>query len=326
MRAWFVRGVLFAALPWLGACGGSPPSAPSTPTPVATPDASALAAGTALTVVSGEDGEAVAGARIVVAGRTYEADSRGQVTLAERTPFGSFVDVVALGFLDRQTLIRRGGSPRFVLWPRANALGIREAYTIEIVYTAAAVEPSPAGSSALRRPRLGTTQAFVVLSEDIRQDDRANRAHQAAVATLNAALEGRIVYSLATSRPAAGVVFEARVNADAALCADGRILAYTSVTLQSAEITGGQIVYCGLDVARTATAAHELGHTLGLQHSPDHRELMFRYSDGSQNTEFSKREALVMALMLERRGGNRFPDNDRDVPAGATGTLTIVCP
>ena len=41
---------------------------------------------------------------------------------------------------------------------------------------------------------------------------------------------------------------------------------------------------------------------------------------------FGDRESLAMQLLLERRGGNRFPDSDRDVSTSAERTLTIACP
>jgi hypothetical protein len=72
---------------------------------------------------------------------------------------------------------------------------------------------------------------------------------------------------------------------------------------------------------------HELGHTLGLQHSPRDREVMFRFFGARRSTRFGSREALMLRLMLERRAGNRFPDNDRAIAAsGETGTVTIACP
>jgi hypothetical protein len=145
MRAWLALGVL-AVLPWLTSCGGSSPQTPSTPPP--TPDA-ALATGTTLSVLSGENGQSVGGARVVVAGRSYEADASGHVTLAERVPFGSFVDIVSPGFLDRQTLLRQAGDTRFVLWPRTTPSGLTEPYTTEIVNTAGTATPVPSGSSPL---------------------------------------------------------------------------------------------------------------------------------------------------------------------------------
>jgi hypothetical protein len=317
--------LFFFALPWVGACGGSSPTA-RTPTSGAASDPTGLPPGTPLTVVSGENGEGVGGARVVVASRSYESDSHGQVTLAERAAFGSLVDVVAAGFLDRQTKLRSGGSPRFVLWPRTTASGLDERYTSEIVYTAAVLDPPPSGSSPLERLRLGTTQAFVVLSGQIREDDRAHVAHEDAVAALNWALAGRIVYALAPAPPSTGLVFEASVDPTADLCVGGRVRGFTSLTHRSGEITQGRIVYCSLEVARTSTVAHELGHTTGLQHSPDFRDVMASRFSRTRRDEFGDREALVLALLLERRGGNRYPDNDRESSTSGEKTTRIACP
>jgi hypothetical protein len=167
---------------------------------------------------------------------------------------------------------------------------------------------------------------FVVVSEAIRENSRAHLAHEEGVALLNAALAGRVVYALAPSRPASGIVFESRVDPADPVCAENdRILAFTALNLQGGETTGGRIVFCEGDATRKEIVAHELAHTVGLQHSPDARELMARFYTPSSRRDFGELEVLSMSLLLERHAGNRFPDNDRDVPASANGTVTIVC-
>jgi hypothetical protein len=167
---------------------------------------------------------------------------------------------------------------------------------------------------------------FVALSDAIKEDDRAHFAHEEGLAMLNAALAGRVVYVLAPSRPPAGVVFDSRVDPADPVCAENaRILAFTALNVQSGETTGGRVVFCGLDATRKEIVAHELAHTVGLQHSPDARELMASIYTRFSRPDFGSLEVLSMSLLFERRGGNRFPDNDRDVPASGSGTVTIVC-
>ena len=86
-------------------------------------------------------------------------------------------------------------------------------------------------------------------------------------------------------------------------------LAYRTVT--GSTITGGKIVFASFDVARmTTVVTHELAHMFGLEHSSDPGDLM--YPIVSTFKSFSPREQLVIELMLLRRPGNQFPDNDRD--------------
>jgi hypothetical protein len=187
--------VILTILP-LGACGGSSNRSPVAAGPVATPAPTGLSAGTALSVVSGETGAPVAGARLVVAGRELAADGGGQAILAETAGPGTFVDVIAAGFLDRQTLVRSDRVARHALWPRTSPVGIDEGYTADIVYASA--------SQPMRRLRAGTTRVFVVVSDQIRGDDSANAAHQQGVDAINDALEGRVVYALSPTRPSEG--------------------------------------------------------------------------------------------------------------------------
>jgi hypothetical protein len=260
---------------------------------------------------------------VVVGGRRYTSDAAGQVRLAEGASFGTFVDVVAPGFVDRQTLLRSDALTRLALWPRGNALGIDDWYTAAIVYSDSS---GAAGAAPLRRLPAQTRDVVLVLSEAIANDDGAREQHDFSASLLTEAAQGRIRYALSRQRPTAGVFFEVRVDPSDVQCAP-RVLAYTSVTLAGSEITGGRIVYCQLSEARTSVATHELGHTFGLRHSPDGGEIMTGTIFGGRYApdRYSAREQLIMLLMLERRAGNRFPDNDREVRTSASREETIVC-
>jgi len=316
--------LLLAALSWPG-CAGSGGGSPHAPSAVATPPPNALAAGTSVSMVSGENQKPVAGARVILAGREYTSDAAGQVTLAEAVSFGSLVDVVVAGFLSRQTTLRSSGGTPFVLWPRATTSGLDEDFTAQIVYTWATSDPPAHGTTPLERPREGTTQAVVSLSQQILDDGAAHQAHAQAVDDLNAWLGSRMRYVLAGTPPASGVVFVARVDPADAECADGTRAYFLGDYNPRGEITGGEVVYCSLDVARSATVSHELGHSVGLQHSYGRSELMTPFFSRSRNTGFSAREGLVMNLLFERRAGNMFPDSDRAVSGAAMRSRKIVC-
>ncbi len=308
----------------LTACGGSgSPSASS-----ALPASGAFPAGTVLSVVSGETGQGVAGARLVVGGLSYLTDSTGQASLGDAASVGASVDVTATGFLERQTLLRADRNTRFALWPRTSPLGIDDAYTAAIVYTAAGSAGALPGSTPLRRLGPGTSQVTLVLSAELARDDAAQAQLQRSAAVVTEALRGRVTYLLASSRPSAGVFFDLQLNPADAQCRQRPIAAYTLTTLFTDEITGGRLVFCSLDYARTSVATHELGHTFGVQHSPDGRELMtgLFVRELGPPASFSARETMIMQLMQERRAGNRFPDNDRVVGASALRELVVACP
>lgn len=303
----------------LAACGSS--SGSSAPTTPPTPDTS-VAAGTTLSVTSGESGQPVVGAHVVVSGKPYDTDAVGQLTLADAVPYGSLVDVTAKDFLDRQTLLRKDGTRRFVLWPRTTPWGLTESYTAELVYTYGSADPPPSGSSPLERIRQGAKEAVVVISDEIRQNDRANESHQIAVGHLNEALAGKLTYVLSPTTPASGVVFDVRVDSGDPECS-GNALGYAQMSLQAGEIVGGKVVYCRLADADASLIAHELGHTAGLNHSPTSADLMYRYKNFVER--FTRAETLSLNMLYERRGGNLFQDNDRSLSASESGTRTIIC-
>jgi Matrixin len=305
----------------LAACGGGEKAAgPNAVAAAPTAESGALRVGAALEVVSGETGDGVDGAVFTINGRDYTT-AEGKVTLAEDVAVTSEVRIVAPGMLERRTKLRDLTAPRFALWPQMSSSGMDEAYTRAIVYS------HPEGPGPLRRLTRGTTHVVVVPSRELRGEEEM-AAHQEAAERITAANGGQVVYTVETQRPSSGVYVEARLSRDDdKLCAQHNILAFEQDFIRGGETIRAVIVYCDPKEARTAVVSHEMGHTFGLYHSPDGKELMYAYFGGHGAADFGARESLEMRLMLQRPGGNQFPDDDRSVAVtGATGTHVTVCP
>ena len=304
----------------IGACGGGG-SRPSAPTPTTTPDPR-LPAGSAITILSGETGAPVAGVTFNIGGRVLNSDGAGVVRLAEPVAPGTALDMTAPGMLDRQTTLREAGTQ--FLWPRTTANGIDENYTATLVYTSAGRQTGPVGQQPLLRLAPGASVA-IVPSAEILADDRAHDFHREAVEQLTAIAGGAVRFRLEATAPASGVVFTTRIEPGNPTCAQNT-RGFATSNLRNSEIVGGEVVFCDDQIARSATVTHELGHTFGLRHSPDARDLMFGTFLRGRTPEFGARETLIMNLMLRRPAGNRFPDSDRTAgAAGVTGRLTVVC-
>lgn len=310
-RQWAAAALAALAL----GCGGAGPSAPT----AAFAPGAAIGAGTVLSLSAGHDGAPAAGAEVLVAGRAYAADSGGRVVLDQPLAAGTLVDIAATGMLDRQTLLRSPSATAFSLWPRTAEGGLDEGYTRDLVYT---WDGAP-GASPLYR--IAGTQAFLMPSAELQADARAMAAHRHAAEQLNAAVGGAVRYTVAAQPPAGAVAFATVVDPHDEGCKE-RVLALTSIRLRAGEISSGRIVFCTREAARDGTVVHEVGHTFGLGHSPDADEVMHAFQLFRQPEGFGARESLVMRLMLQRRGGNRFPDNDRAVTAAAEGERKIICP
>ena len=294
--------------------------------PSVVPPLSGLPSGTVLTLVSGETGAPIAAASVTAGSQVANSDASGQVRLAGRAALGTSIEIRHPSILDRVSTVRTSTQPRFALWPRTNALGLSENYTATLVYTETSEPPGPTGESPLQRlPRTSST-VVVVPDATVLEDGGAMDAHRQAVAAVTDATGGAVAYALASTRPASGLVVSTRVDPGDTRCVEGNIRAYTRSTYTGLELTTAQIVMCTMSVARSSTIAHELGHTFGLRHSPDERELMYFQFGSRRAATFGPRESLLMRLMLDRPPGNRYPDDDRAAVASSARTeRVIVC-
>jgi hypothetical protein len=217
------------------------------------------------------------------------------------------VDIVADGFLGRQT---RLGPARLTLWPVGPGRG--PDYVRAIIYLSSA-----AGGAAGHGPdqplqRVAASRVVVMPSSELARDVEAMSAHRAAVAAINDATGGVVSFSLGGSRAGAAAFGTA---VDAAL----PWLAAAYKDLDGSAIVGGRLAFGSLAAARDArVVAHELGHALGLQHSAAAADLMYFEARADGASSFTEAERLTIRLLLQRRPGNRYPDNDRE-GAGAAG-------
>ena len=312
-----------AALALLGpGCGGGGESRPSAPSVMALPDGRrASSAGTVLSVTVADTGEPALEATVRVGSHTYAPDGSGRVVLEDGATEGSPMEITAPDMLERQTLLR-SATPVLSLWPRTSTTGLDEEYTRQVVYT----WDKNAGPGASPLYRLSGTQAVLVPSASLMSDSRVVAAHQHAANEVNAAAGGSVRYSVAAQAPPGAVVINTVLDPSDQGCKE-RVLAFTSIRLRNTgEISSAKIVFCNEGSTRDGTVVHEVGHSFGMGHSPDPNEVMHAYKLQRQPLGFGARESLVMRLMLQRRGGNRFPDNDRGVTAtGRERDVVIVC-
>ncbi len=304
----------------LVSCGGSDrPTAPS-PVTVATPPPAQV------TVADGATGVPVTGATVTHQGQAFVTDARGVATLATASALGTPVDVTAQGFLDRKTT---ASASTVFLWPKVLSSTAGEAFTARLAYTST-VAGAIAGDAPLRRIVSGFSTVYVYLPPEIRTED-IRRTAEAAVVAVNAATQGSPAYQLVLEKPAGTqVVFEIGIDGTPATCDNA--IAFFRTTLvsssNSSELFGGLVNFCEARWARDLSVmAHELGHSLGLYHSDRTFDLMYPFTN--REPQFSGEERLLINLTRLRRGGNRFPDTDRDRVASASsraeGEALIVC-
>lgn len=89
-------------------------------------------------------------------------------------------------------------------------------------------------------------------------------------------------------------------------------------------LIGGVIAFRD-DATPAIAMLHELGHAVGLTHSPRLDDVMYATTQRTRSSEFSERELIALRLMYRRRApGNTAPDSEAGVSATSVRTLVIV--
>lgn len=266
----------------------------------------------AITLVSGETGLPVAGARVSVSGQGYTSDSAGQVALSNTQ--SSELGIEASGYLERRTTFS-SSSNVLTLWPRLSPTGLDEEGTARIVYGCGA-EGCATGAEEMNRLARGT--AVIVPSREIQADPRAMQALEEGARRLSEVTLGHISFEIASGPRADAVSVAVKVD-----LRDPVILTQGAGAVTRRELSGGSeivrasVAFRSLDlVRRLPLVLHELGHVFGLGHSGRASDIMWTGGEIYSLDDFSPREQLAIGLMLQRVPGNRFPDDDR-------GTLTV---
>lgn len=305
------RGPVLVLL--LYGCADTGPAGPTTVRRdlAAADTAHGIVPGSTVRIVSGETGRPVAGARVVIAGREHLSDGAGELTLEALASNGVTVDIEASGFLDRQTIVRRGEQTTFELWPSESPTRLDADYTRALVYLSASLG-GQGELEPLDRPDLDVGRVSIMPASAIARDPRAMQTLTAAADEMTGALGGAIVYAVGEHPGALPVTLLVEPQNESIV--DENLRAFTRCWMSRLVITRCEIVFRDVEVVRSNTTLHELGHTFGLNHSPDRGEVMGVRRVRSP-VRFSPRERLAMTLIIKRLPGNLFPDNDRQAPA-----------
>jgi hypothetical protein len=275
-------------------------------------------AGTVLTIVSGETDGAVGGASVRIGTELYTTNATGQLTLTVNARVGSSLDIVATGFLERQTVLRSPEENRFTLWPRSSPTGLDEHFTAEIIYTSGVSSGSgiALGSYPLTRVHEGR-DVLLSLSDELLSDPEVVATHESSARLITSAAEGKVKYRLARCKQSTIGCFE--VSVDPKISAPPHSLGGALVNHDlDRYIIGGKIFYYTVSNAKEPfTVLHEIGHTFGLNHCTARAVMRGpvgitgnKFADGTGLTDFTPAEKLAIKLMFQRLAGNQYRDYD----------------
>ncbi len=306
-------------------CGDDTPTGPTSsivatapkPTSTATSSQTASPQTTTLTIVSGETHRPVEAAEVIIAGKSRKTDRRGQVNLNEPPHLGSKIEIAAAGYLNRKTLFRSpndlgftqlSGGHLFTLWPESSANGLHVSFTRELLY-ARGDDVYP-----LFRPDPRFKGAVLIPDEVVKRDQSTMQTVREAAASMTEATGKPYIVGKEAKEGAKQPIHLIYDPLHPNFRESGwrNVVAFVDNEYDWGHIiTSSTVVFRVLEYARVSVTLHELGHTLGLSHTTSQRDVMssYYYVDGAD--EFTPRERLVIQLMLQRRPGNTFPDNDR---------------